>query len=330
MNKLIINLDRVRANVGMAQQYAAQSGYDLVGVLKAVQNHPKLIATLLAAGANSLAFSSIASVAALSAVHRPDREICLLLGPTAPQSAGEAVRYFSASIQSTHATLEALGKASRDQGLGHAVFLALRTDDGREGVDIFDQGAIDAFVAKAASEGLSFAGLACNLGCTQLEPLAAVYIAQLQAVRARLAKQLERPIALSLGGSFILPDLPQLDGPKSVRVGELLLSGSEPAGRAIAGCATAFHVEASIVEIHAKGGILVDIGSAILEQGHYEIALRDAKTISMSGEFMVIQAEFDTPPKVGDAVRFGLGYECLKKALAFPFLKRQWREGQNA
>jgi ornithine racemase len=325
LNKLIINLDQIATNARVAKSLAQASGYRFVAVLKAVHCHPKLITTLTAADADSFAFSSVASVAALDPTCLPDRVSRLLLGPGAPSSAPLAITHFGASIQTTLAAIEALGQAARVQSLSHGIYLALRTADDREGIDPNDLETI-MFLARAVlANGLKFLGLACNLGCISLDPIGSVFIEQVQSIRTTLAAALRQDIALSLGGSFLLPDLPDLGGNLSVRVGELLLSGTEPAGRQLHECGTGFRLEANVVEVtHNPTRVLVDVGSAILEKGGYDILLPSAQTLSMSGEFMVVTADFSAPPKVGDTIGFDLAYGSLKKALTFPFLDWCW------
>jgi ornithine racemase len=323
MNRLIVNLAQVTANTRRAKQLADDAGYSLVAVLKAVHCHPQLISAIKGAGANSFAFSSIESVAALAPAQMPDRVDRLLLGPSAPGSAEQAVALFGNSIQSTHEAISAFGAAAHAQRLRHGIYIALRTDDDREGLDLNDKNAIELLASAIIANGLCFEGLACNLGCTQLDPMGQGYLSKLKALRTRLSERLGQPVALSLGGSFILPDLPMLSGDRSVRVGELLLAGTEPAARQLADCATAFTLEACIVEVTDKR-VLVDMGTAALEAGSFTIGLPNAHVMSMSGEFMVIEADFVTPPCVGDNVQFGLGYGSLKRALSFPFLVWEW------
>jgi ornithine racemase len=326
LNKLIINLEQIATNARGAKSLAQASGYHFVAVLKAVHCHPKLIAILKAAGADSFAFSSIASVAALATTDLPDREDRLLLGPSAPSMAPLAVTHFGSSIQSSLHAILALGAAARTQSRTHGVYLALRTADDREGLEPNDLEAITSVARAALESGLLLKGLACNFGCTQLDPISAAFGAQLKQLRATLERDFNQTLAISMGGSFLLPNLPDIGGHLSVRVGELLLSGTEPAGRVIADCASGFHLQASIVEVtHNPTRILVDVGSAILEKDAYDIDLPAAKTLSMSGEFMVITADFPTPPQVGDIIGFDLGYGSLKKALTFPFLDWAWR-----
>jgi predicted amino acid racemase len=325
MNKLIINLDQIAINARFAKGLASASGYELVGVLKAVQCHPRIISTLVNVGVERFAFSSAASVAALLPCDRPDREVCLLLGPSAPDAADQTVAYFSSSIQSSLAAIEALAVASRAHALSHGIFIALRTFDDREGVDTNDLDTIIQLARAVLANGLRFEGLACNLGCTTLEPMRPDFIDRVTFIRAQVEADLGQEIALSLGGSFLLPDLPSLPGALSLRVGELLLSGTEPAGRNLATCATGFALQACIVEVtNDPTRILVDVGSAILEKDAFEICLPNAKTLSMSGEFMVITADFPAYPQVGAIVQLNLGYNSLKKALIFPFLDREW------
>jgi predicted amino acid racemase len=325
LNKLIINLDQIATNARVAKSLAQASGYRFVAVLKAVHCHPKLIATLTAAGADSFAFSSVASVVALEPTCLPDRVDRLLLGPSAPSSAALVITHFGSSIQTTLAAIEALGQQARTQSLSHGIYLALRTSDDREGIDPNDLVAISSLAQAVLTNGLQFLGLACNLGCTSLDPIGTAYIEQMQAIRAALAAELRQDIALSFGGSFLLPDLPDLDGGLSVRVGELLLSGTEPAGRKLQDCATGFRLESQVVEVTQNPTrVLLDVGSAILEKGGYDILLPAAATLSTSGEFMVVTAKFVVPPKVGDTIVFALGYGSLKKALTFPFLDWCW------
>jgi predicted amino acid racemase len=325
LNKLIINLDQITTNARVAKSLAQASGYRFVAVLKAVHCHPKLIATLTAAGADSFAFSSVASVTALDPSCLPDRTGRLLLGPSAPSSAPLAITHFGSSIQTTMAAIEALGQAARIQSMPHGVYLALRTADDREGIDPNDLPAVTSLARAVVANGLNLLGLACNLGCTSLDPISAAFIEQMQGIRAALAVELSQDIALTLGGSFLLPNLPDLGGSLSVRVGELLLSGTEPAGRQLLDCATGFRLEANVVEVtHYPTRVLLDVGSAIVEIGGYDILLPAAQTLSMSGEFMVITADFPVPPKVGDNVCLDLGYGSLKKALTFQFLEWCW------
>ena len=331
LNKLIINLGQIATNARAAKALAHASGYQFVAVLKAVHCHPKLIETLTAAGADSFAFSSIASVAASASSDLPERARRLLLGPSAPATAALAVTYFGTSIQSTVESIEALGRAAVAGSLSHGVYLALRTEDDREGINIGDWETILSLARAIVANGLKLEGLACNLGCTQLDPITATRVDQILALRTKLAGELQQDIGLSLGGSFLLPDLQALGGDLSLRVGELLLSGTEPAGRSIETCATGFRIEASIVEVSTDPSrVLVDVGSAALEKGAYKICLPDAQTISMSGEFMVISARFLNKPEVGDLISFELGYNSLKKALTFPFLDWQWIETSPA
>ena len=327
MNTLRINLAQVTANTVFAKQVAERAGFALVGVLKAVQCQPKLIEAIQAAGVDQFAFSSSASVAALKPASLPKREARLLLGPSAPDGAAQIVRLFGASIQSSHAMITSLGSAARSLGQGHEVLLALRTGDAREGLDLSDQPAIEAFVETVKSSGLGFAGLACNLGCTQLEKMGQTYLSRLLALRGALSQAHNQVVALSLGGSFILPDLPDVAGPRSVRVGELLLSGTEPAGRPLAGCTTAFSIEATIVEVTPTQNyshILLDIGSAVLEPGAFTFERAGSELVSMSGEFMVLEVNWEVRPHLGDKVRIHLGYDSLKRALSFPFLTWEW------
>jgi ornithine racemase len=326
LNKLIINLEQIATNARVAKSLAQASGYSFVAVLKAVHCHPKLIATIKAAGADSFAFSSIASVAALASTDLPDRDDRLLLGPSAPSLAPLAVTHFGSSIQSSLHTILALGAAARTQSRAHGIYLALRTADDREGLEPNDLEAIICIARAALESGLYLKGLACNFGCTQLDPMSAAFGAQLTNIRTTLERDFNQTLAISMGGSLLLPSLPDIGGSLSLRIGELLLSGTEPAGRMIAQCASGFHLQASIVEVtHNPTRILVDVGSAILEKDAYTICLPAAKTLSMSGEFMVITADFPTPPQVGDIIGFDLGYGSLKKALTFPFLDWDWR-----
>jgi hypothetical protein len=88
-------------------------------------------------------------------------------------------------------------------------------------------------------------------------------------------------------------------------------------------------LQACIVEVtEGPTRILVDVGSALLDKDAFEICLPNAKTLSMSGEFMVITADFPEYPQVGAIVQFNLGYNSLKKALIFPFLDREWIEAR--
>jgi predicted amino acid racemase len=325
LNKLIINLEQIATNARVAKSLAQASGYHFVAVLKAVHCHPKLIATLEAAGADSFAFSSIASVAALASTDLPDREDRLLLGPSAPSMAPLAVTHFGSSIQSSLHAILALGATARTQSRTHGIYLALRTADDREGLEPNDLETITSVARAALESGLLLKGLACNFGCTQLDPISAAFGVQLKQLRATLERDFNQTLAISMGGSFLLPNLPDIGGHLSVRVGELLLSGTEPAGRVIADCASGFHLQASIVEVtHNPTRILVDVGSAILEKDAYTICLPAAQTLSMSGEFMVITADFLAPPTMGDIIGFDLGYGSLKKALTFPFLDWAW------
>ena len=327
MNTLRINLAQVTANTVLAKQIADRAGFALVGVLKAVQCHPQLIKAIQAAGVDLFAFSSLESVAALESASLPLRGARLLLGPSAPRSATQIVRHFGASIQSSNSTLEALGRAARTASQNHNILLAIRTDDAREGIALSDQRAIEALVHKVRACGLGFSGLACNLGCTQLRKMDDTYLSHLLALRDSLSAEHNQNVSLSLGGSFILPDLPAVQGLRSVRVGELLLAGTEPAGRSIAGCATAFSIEATIVEVTSASSashILLDIGSAVLEQGSFGVQRTETKLVSMSGEFMVLEVNWEICPQVGDKVTIDLGYDSLKRALSFPYLKWTW------
>jgi ornithine racemase len=325
LTKLIINLDQIATNAQVAKSLAQAGGYGFVAVLKAVHCHPRLVARLTATGADQFAFSSIASVAALDPSCLPDRTSRLLLGPSAPSSAPLAIKHFGSSIQTTLAAIDALGQEARTQSMSHGVYLALRTADDREGIDPSDLSAITSLASAVVTNGLEFFGLACNLGCTSLDPIGAAFIEQMQGIRAALAAELSQDIALSVGGSFLLPNLPDLSGSLSVRVGELLLAGTEPAGRQLSDCATGFRLEANVVEVTPNPTrVLVDVGSAILEKSGYDILLPAGQTLSMSGEFMVVTADFPVPPKVGDIISFDLGYGSLKKALTFPFLEWCW------
>lgn len=327
MNTLRINLAQVTANTVFAKQIADRAGFALVGVLKAVQCQPQLIKAIQAAGVDLFAFSSLESVAALESTSLPKREARLLLGPSAPDGAAQIVRLFGASIQSSHTMIKSLGSAAKSLGQGHEVLLALRTGDAREGLDLSDQPAIEALVETVKSSGLGFAGLACNLGCTQLEKMGDTYLSRLLALRGALSQTHNQVVALSLGGSFILPDLPDMRGMRSVRVGELLLAGTEPAGRRLAGCRTAFSVDATIVEVTSTqkhSHILLDIGSSVLESGAFKVQRTGTRLVSISGEFMVLEVNWEICPQVDDKVTIDLGYDSLKRALSFPYLKWAW------
>lgn len=342
-----IDLDKVEHNTRVLVDRLAGGSVAVIGVTKATLGLPGVAAAMIRGGAGGLADSRVESLAHLVDVAGPGSRT-LIRSPMLSR-VGEVIAVASASLNTQAVVVAALDLAARRARTRHGVVLMVELGDLREGIAVPDVAAAVRVVLGSGS--LRLLGLGANLACQN----GIVPDDTNMGVLDRVVEEVEAAHGITLdvvsgGNSATLDWALSTDHPgrtTELRLGEAILLGTEPLHRtAIPGLHTdAFTLVGEVIEVAEKparpwgtqaqtswGTAPAPSGSgtrhqAIVALGRQDVDLEGLvapggiEVLGMSSDHLVLDTG-DVAVRVGDELRFGLGYGALVRAMTSPFVTR--------
>lgn len=355
MNRVMVNTSAVVHNYRTVHRWVAQHDAFLTVVSKALCGFQPVIETLLAAGCTSLADSRIANLESLGFAET-DVEKWFLRAPTL-QEMNDVVRHAQISLNTELSTVKKLHEIARKQGLVHKVLLMIELGDLREG--ILPGTLVSMYKEVFDLEHIEVIGIGSNLGCLSGTVPNTDQLMQLVLYRELLELKFQRKIPLiSAGSSATLPFLLMGQVPRQVnhfRVGESILLGTDLInGGTLPGLRDdGFILEAEVTEVKEKN--LVPFGEtseelhpfpssgegrshAPGERGYRavvtvgELDTEITALVPVNPDFTVAGSSSDVTVlnlgplgatvRVGDTVRFKMGYSALVRLMNNPYTEK--------
>lgn len=331
---LRIDLEAIRHNATVVRQTALNFGLDVTAVIKEPFAMPGVVDAVLSSGIDKLGLSSPRSAEKLNL---RSRARCELICLTLPQQSLEVVRHAEASLHITETTMTAFADALEAVQMTHAIWIGILTSDDREGLlvgDLHDR--MEDWHRRLGSR-LALKGLLGHWGCRLNSPPPAKEIESIFESAARLGLRLRgRPLEVSLGGSVLLPILDQFVAPPEtqLRIGEAILTGTIPGlDHHSLDLRPPFMMEARTVEVSTRWvngalrpRILIDYGSAVLDHCDIRLLEGNGRALWSSSNMTAIElSECSPPPRLGQTMKFAIGYRSALRALSNHAIRRVQR-----
>lgn len=359
MATLRMNRDALRTNFAELDRRLASHGVAYGVVTKLLCGTEPFLRELLSFGPSEVLDARVSN---LAAVRRIDPDVrTVYIKPPAPGAADDVVRVADASLNSEIDTLAALDAAAERQGVRHGVFVMVEMGDLREGV--LEDGVVDFAERALAFPHLRLEGLGANFNCLNGTLPNREKLERLARLRTRIEARHDVTLRwVSGGSSVVLPMLFGGEVPAEVnhlRIGESLYYGRDlVSGERFSGMRDdVFELEAEVVEVAEKPSqptgpfgeaplgaadtavddeegddeegddrrrALLDVGWLDLEPHLLEAKDEGVEVVGVSSDMTVIDvAKRKNAPRVGDRLRFSIGYMGALKLLHSPYVDKE-------
>jgi predicted amino acid racemase len=300
----------------------------VVGVTKGVAGMPSVARAMLDGGLETLADARLDNIARMrrAGIRGP---IVLLRSPAISEAA-RCVELADASLNADLSVVKRLNQAVRWQRKRHGVVLMVDMNTGREGLAPDELPAAARAVARMSSLRLDGIGIYFNVA------LAPAQIRRRQAALVRLARTAGRESGVALrvvsGGSTNALAATVLTGDcvagiNHLRVGTAVLLGlmsSIGPKRIERFHHDAFTLAAELIEVKRRKRLLgiLPFGHLDADRGFLFPALPGVRVVAVSSDHTVLDlTDTATPLRVGDWLRFHLGYYALARLALSPYVK---------
>ena len=349
--RLEVHLDRIAHNTRSLVGSLGPRGIAVCGVTKATLGSPEVARAVLDAGATSLGESRLGGVERLrrAGITAP---IMLVRSPM-PSQADRVVAGADVSLNSEFDVIALLSASAARQGRRHGVVLMVELGDLREGLLAGDL--LDTARAVLRLPGIDLIGIGTNLACQNGVIPGAAAMAELSGLATAVESALDIHLAIVSGGnSANLPWAldPTVDTGRinHLRLGESVLLGREPLHRTVLDGLRpdAIALVGEVIESKVKParpwghrgqsafGVVVSRPTATGERNTVIVALglQDVDTAGLvppagyellgaSSDHLVLDGGTHLPA-VGCELRFGVDYSAMMRAMASPFVAREY------
>ncbi len=341
--QLSVSLDKIVHNTRQLCAAADRYGVAISGVSKGTWGCPDVAAAMLAGGVSGIAESRLENIARL----REGGITCplWLLRIPALSEADDVVAMADISLNSEPAVIAALSAAAVRQGKRHGIVLMVELGDLREGVLPGDLSAV--ITAMDNAPGVELVGLGTNLSCFGGVIPTPYNLGRLCAYAQQVAEQSGCSLRyISGGNSSSLPLLLKGELPAAInhlRLGESILLGRETVhGTALDGLyQDCFILTVELIEIKRKPSLpageigldsfgnvpvftdrgermraIANIGRADMDITGLVPLEKEIAVIGGSSDHLLLDiTDIEEKYKVGDSVRFAIGYSALLQAM---------------
>ena len=350
--RVTIDLDIIERNARAVTEACARYGVSVFGVTKGTCGTPQVAAAMLRGGAFGIGESRFENIQRLRHSGLTCR-ILLLRSPPLSR-VDETVTGADISLNSELAVIEKLSRMAVRRSRVHDIILMVDLGDLREGIWPDDLLPTVAHIVQLP--GVRLVGLGTNLTCFGAVLPSEKNMSELAGYAAAVAAEFGvAKTYVSGGNSSSLPFLLEgrmPPGVNNLRIGESILQGGrdtffdqpwEELDR------NAFRLEGELLEVKVKpslpigdtdvdafGGhpVFVDRGDrlrGILNLGREDVVV-DALTpqtagvevLGASSDHLILDVtDMSPPPRVGDALRFHMGYAALLAAMTSEYVEKQ-------
>ncbi|MGV7222244.1 MAG: alanine/ornithine racemase family PLP-dependent enzyme [Nitrospinales bacterium] len=346
--RIEISLPKIRNNTQLLCELYGRNGISLMGVTKAVLGEPSIAQAMIEGGVKYIADSRIENIQRMKEAGIKTRFVLL----RTPLSKAETiVKYADISLNTEIETLRDLSYSAKEQNKIHQVIVMVEMGDLREGVLPCD---LSNFIRETLLlSNIEIVGIGCNLACHGGIKPNGKNMAELSDIATGLEKEFSLKLEIISGGNsanYEWHKSTQAIGKiNNLRLGESILLGRETVSRKeIPGMHTgAFKLIAEVIEFKKKPSLpygencqdafgniphFLDRGTrrrAIVALGKQDTQIsslkpdNDQKILGSSSDHIILDSE-NHNIKIGDEVKFNLGYGSLLAAMTSPFVRKQY------
>lgn len=358
--KLVIDLKKLKSNLdAVADITKKQGGCSLMIVTKGLCANPEMVKLVSAHEAvDFMADSRVKNIATYADIARENGKKTVLLRLPMHSEIEEVVKYVDLSFNSEISTIRMLNKEAAKQKKLHKVLLMIDLGDLREGIFYKNEALIFSTIEEILKmSNIEFYGIGVNLTCYG----AIIPKNDNLSILTELAEKIETTYSTHLnmvsGGnssSIYLVGKGELPkGINNLRLGESFLLGNDTAyGTRLPGTTgDALILEAEIIELQSKPSLPIgEVGvDAFGQKPYYEdrgiikraiigIGKQDTELDSMtpldenidilggSSDHTILDVtKSEADYKVGDIIRFELGYGGMLKTSTSPYVHKEYK-----
>ena len=357
--RLLVDLNKLKSNLdAVAKITKEQGGCSLMIVTKGlcadhemakmVANHPAV---------DFMADSRVMNIKTYAQEARKNGKMTVLLRIPMHAEAADVVKYVDLSFNSELSTIRLLNEEAGKIGVKHNVLLMIDLGDLREGIFYQNEDQIFAAVEEIlAMENINLYGVGVNLTCYGAIIPKNDNLSNLVAIARKIEEKFGMKLNMVSGGNsssiYLIGKGELPEGINNLRLGESFLLGNDTAyGEKLPGTVSdTLILETQIVELKEKPSLPIgEVGvDAFGQKPYYEdrgvikraiiaIGKQDTDIDSMepldekidilggSSDHIILDVtKSDTEYKVGDVVRFVLGYGGMLKTATSPYVEKAY------
>lgn len=350
--KLIINLAKIKHNAARVLRFCSLKEIDVIGVVKGCSGLVEVAKAFIAGGIVNLADSRIENIIEFRSAGIKN-EVTLLRIPRL-SNVKNVIEYSEISVNSEVEVIKSLGYYAKMKKKIHKIVLMIDVGDLREG--ILEEELFDTLNYIKNIEGICLYGVGTNLGCFGGVKPTRQNLNYLVNIACKAEKIIGSSIeVISGGGTSSLTLLENNEMPNEVnqlRVGEAILLGTDVTNNKNFEWLEqdAFVLETEIIEIKEKPSVpFGEVGRdsfgnkpkfndkgiikrAIVALGKQDLYLngimpKDNKISVLGGssDHLILDiTNNDNDLKVGDTIKFDLGYSSLVSATCSKYIQKEF------
>lgn len=349
--KIYVYLDRIYENAKYLKSLCEKSKVEIVGVTKVTCGEPYVAQILKSSGINIIGDSRIQNIKNMKNFGI-DGPFMLLRIPMISEI-DDVVKYADYTLISELKVADKLGEASKNFDKISKVIYMVDLGDLREGVWLED--AIDEISKAMTIKGIDVVGIGTNLGCFGGVIPDKNNMTELTNIKIKIEERFGNSLYIVSGGNTAaLPLIESESLPEGInqfRLGESIICGTDATNnREVPGTRQdTIILEAEIIELKEKPSIpkgaigydafgrkpqFEDKGKrlkAILAVGEQDISPssimplddENIEILHASSDHTIVDlTESTISYKVGDKIRFKLGYSSVLKAFTSPYVEK--------
>ncbi len=330
--KLYINLKEITKNAVTLKKTCNKLGVNTVGVVKCVCGDHHIANAVLKGGIERLGDSRIENIINLrqNGVTAP---IYLLRSPILKE-VDDCVDFADVSLNSDIHTLRKLSEAAVKKSKKHGVILMLDLNTGREG--FLEKNIIEICEEVISLPNIELMGIGVYCCFKSSLELHKNVLNRLSHISQNIRKKLNVLIPVVSGGSTNVfntlygnRDL-DVSNITELRIGTSLLLGIHSSCGPVyinGFCKDTFVLESEFIEIKRSSGIgILAFGRVDTEPEYIFPTCNNVKVKMMNCDHTVVEFSEGFLPKVGDKMKFRLGYYALNRLMISPYTQKVYLE----
>lgn len=357
--RLLVDLNKLKSNLdAVAEITKEQGGCSLMIVTKGLCADPEM-AKLVAnhPAVDYMADSRVMNIRTYAEEARKNGKMTVLLRIPMHTEAADVVKYVDLSFNSELSTIRLLNEEAGKIGVKHNVLLMIDLGDLREGIFYQNEDQIFEAVGEIIKmENINLYGIGVNLTCYGAIIPKNDNLSNLVAIARKIEEKFGIRLEMVSGGNsssiYLIGKGELPEGINNLRLGESFLLGNDTAyGEKLPRTVSdTLVLEAQIVELKEKPSLPIgEVGvDAFGQKPYYEdrgiikraiiaIGKQDTDIDSMepldekidilggSSDHIILDVtKSDTEYKVGDVVRFVLGYGGMLKTATSPYVEKAY------
>ena len=349
--RLEVDLGKIGHNARRLRRLFGARGVSVTAVTKAVLGSPRVAEVLVENGITAIGDPQIDNIRRMQEAGI-EAEFTLIRSPM-PSQTRQVVQYADISLNTELGVIKRLSRCAAEKGKRHGIILMVELGDLREGIMPSELG--ETLEETLGLNGVELVGIGTNLACYSGVKPTDKNMGELSAIAEGIRNRYGIPLEVISGGNSAnyqwFASAPDLGRINNLRIGESILLGRETLHRdRIPGLHTdAFTLVAEVIELKMKPSAPADAGcqdafgnrpvfedrgtirKAILAIGKQDVEVAgmtpriDVEVLGATSDHLVLDAK-DANVRVGSEVAFDVNYSALLRAMASPYVTKQYRD----